>query len=220
MVLVFANWFDPRLIKVFGLVTDAGTLIFPLTFLLADIITEVYGYMAARRAIWLGLLFNLLFMLYGQLVIHLPSPKYVTHNDIFAQVLALDSRVVIASLISYLCAEPLNAYLIAKLKIFTKGRFIWLRFVSSTLVASGVDSFIFSAIAFYGVFAQKELIYLILTMWLIKVAIEIVGLPLSVYLAQKLKAKEKMDIYDVDTNFNLFSFKVAYKEAAKAEVRR
>ncbi|MGD9152540.1 MAG: queuosine precursor transporter [Gammaproteobacteria bacterium] len=213
MVLVFANWFDPRLVRVFGLVTDAGTLIFPLTFLLADLITEVYGYKIARRAIWIGLFFNLLFMLYGQLVIHLPSPKYPTHNDIFAQIIAMDSRVVIASVFSYLCSEPLNTYILAKIKILMRGKLMWLRFVSSTVIASGLDSCIFGTIAFYGVLTNYELFSLIVTMWLIKVVIEIIGLPVSVTLARKLKAAERVDIYDIGTNFNLFSFDVSYSKS-------
>src|SRR5260221_13755082 len=101
MVMALANWFDPRLITLFGLTTDAGTLIFPLTFLLSDLITEVYGYKQARRAIWCGFLFNAIFILYGQLVIHMPSPDYPTHNDSFDTLLAMNVRIIIASRISY-----------------------------------------------------------------------------------------------------------------------
>src|SRR3990167_4672910 len=109
MVIVLANWFDPRLIKIFGLTTDAGTLIFPLTFLLSDLITEVYGYKNARRAIWCGFLFNALFILYGQLVIHMPSPDYHTNNAMFDTLLATNVRIIIASCLSYLISEPLNS---------------------------------------------------------------------------------------------------------------
>lgn len=211
-VILLANWFDPRLVKVFGLTTDAGTLIFPLTFLLSDLITEVYGYKHARRAIWCGFLFNIVFILYGQLIIHLPNPDFPTQNAMFDAMLALNFRIIVASIISYLISEPLNSLVMAKLKIKTHGRYLGFRFLSSTLIASGVDSFIFSAIAFYGVMSNNNLLQLIFTMWLIKVAIELIGLPISVSLAKKLKQTEHLDIYDTRTDFNLFSLDAKYSE--------
>ncbi len=212
MVIVLANWFDPRLIKILGLTTDAGTLIFPLTFLLSDLITEVYGYKHARRAIWCGFLFNALFIVYGQLVIHMPSPDYPTNNQMFDTLLATNIRIIIASGISYLISEPLNSYVMSKLKIKMQGRFLGVRFISSTVIASGVDSFIFSVIAFYGVMSNVNLFYLILTMWFIKVLIEVAGLPISIRLAKKLKQTEKLDIYDKNTNFNVFKLDTKYVE--------
>lgn len=214
IVLLFANWFDPRLVSIFGLVTDAGTLIFPVTFLLADVITEVYGYKCARLAIWLGFLFNVFFILYGQLVVYLPSPAYATNNILFAKILALDLRVIVASIVSYICAEPLNSFIMAKLKIVMQGKLLWMRFVTSTFIAAIVDSMIFGCIAFYGVLSINHLFYLIFSMWLIKVLIEVLGLPISIYLARRLKAIEKIDIYDTNTNFNLFKLEVSYNKAA------
>lgn len=210
MVITLANWFDARLIHIFGLDTDAGTLIFPLTFLLSDLITEVYGYKNARRAIWIGALFNVIYIAYGQLVIHLPSPSYQTHNEMFDTILAVDSRVIIASFASYFISEPLNSYVLAKLKLKMHGRYLSIRFVLSTVVASGVDSAIFGAGAFYGMMSNGNLVSLILVMWLIKVFIEILGLPLSTKLAVMLKRAEKIDIYDVGTKFTLFSLDGVY----------
>lgn len=210
MVLAFANWFDPRLINIFGLTTDAGTLIFPLSFLLSDLITEVYGYKHARRVIWTGFLFNAIFLAYGQLIIHLPSPAYETHNNMFDTLIAADGRIIVASAISYLIAEPLNSLTMAKLKIKMSGKYMSIRFVLSTLFASGFDSFIFGAIAFYGVMSNINLLFLILTMWLIKVSIEIAGLPFSTYCAKKLKIMEQLDIYDNQTNFSLLSLDTVY----------
>jgi queuosine precursor transporter len=210
MVIVLANWFDTRLVHVLSLDTDAGTLIFPLTFLLSDLITEVYGYKHARRAIWCGFLFNFVFIAYGQLVIHLPSPSYPTNNASFDALLAANTRIIIASAISYLCAEPLNSLIIAKLKIKTKGRYMGVRFVLSTVVASGVDSVIFGTLAFYNVMSNINLFYLIVTMWLIKVFVEIIFLPISIGLAKKLKKLEQLDIYDKNTAFNVFSLNTSY----------
>lgn len=213
-VILLANWFDIRMIKIGGLETDAGTLIFPLTFILSDLITEVYGYKFARRAIWVGFLFNFVFLAYGQLIIHLPSPAYaLAVNDKFDSLLGFNARIIIASTISYLCAEPLNSYIMAKLKLKTHGKLMWLRFVLSTTVASLFDSFLFGALAFYGTMPNHDLIIFNLTMWGIKVFIEICGLPLSLGLARRLKLAEGLDMYDVGTKFSLFSLDAQYVQA-------
>lgn len=213
MVMTLSNWFDPRLIKLFGLTTEAGTLIFPLTFLLSDLITEVYGFKYARRAIWCGFLFNAIFIIYGQLVIHMPSPSFATNNASFDAIFASSSRIIFASIISYLISEPLNSFIMAKLKIKMHGRHLGLRFALSTIFASAIDSFTFGSIAFYGIIANDSLINLIITMWAIKSMIEIIGLPLSISLTNKLKRIEKLDIYDKRTDFNLFTFDVNYTKS-------
>ena len=210
MLLIFINLFDPRIVNIFGLVTDAGTIIFPLTFLLSDLITEVYGYKHARQAIWIGFMFSALFIIYGQIVIHLPDPPYPTHNDLFTTLFTLDRRVIIASTFSYLCSEPLNSFILSKLKIKTRGKFMSLRFIISTAISSGADSFIFGAFAFAGTMSNYNLLLLALTMWYIKVIMEVCGLPLTIKLVKILKKAEKIDIYDTDTKFNLFSLDASY----------
>jgi len=210
IVLIMANWFDARLVNIFGIITDAGTLIFPLTFLFSNLITEVYGYKFARQAIWLGFLFNILFLAYGQIVIHLPNPPYPTNNYLFDAILSINVRIIFASLVSYLCSEPLNIFLLAKLKIKSNGKLMWLRFLLSTIVAAGFDSFIFGGLAFYYTLTKTELLNLILTMWLIKVAVEIIGLPASLTLTYKLKRYAKLDIFDKNTKFNLFKLETKY----------
>lgn len=213
IVIVLANWFDPRLIHIFGFDTDAGTLIFPLTFLLSNLITEVYGYKHARLAVWCGFLFNAVFILYGQMIIHLPSPDYQTNNIAFDSLLTMNARIIVASAISYLCSEPLNSFIMAKLKIKMNGRYLGLRFILSTLFAAGVDSFIFGYIAFFGIIQSVHLLSLIFTMWFIKVLIEVIGLPISIKLVRKLKQFENIDIYDRKTNFNLFRLDTIYSQA-------
>ena len=212
MVMMMANWFDPRLIKIFGLTTDAGTLIFTLTFLLSDVITEVYGFKQARRAILCGFLFNVLFIVYGQIVIHMPSPDFSTNNQAFNELFGTNIRIIIASGISYLISEPLNSILMAKLKEKWEGEYIGARFLISTFIASGLDSIIFGFIAFFNIISNEDLSHLILTMFIIKVIIEIAGLPISVRLSKKLKEIEKLDIYDKETNFNMFTLDAKYTE--------
>lgn len=210
-VILLANWFDIRMIKLGNLETDAGTLIFPFTFILADLITEVYGYKFARRAIWTGFLFNFIFIIYGQIIIHLPSPDYaLATNTKFDDLLGFNARIIIASTISYLCAEPLNSFIMAKLKLKTNGSKMWLRFVSSTALASLFDSFLFGCLAFYGTMPNSDLLVFNFTMWGIKVFIEVCGLPLSLHLAKRLKKAEQLDMYDVGTKFSLFSLDANY----------
>ncbi len=211
-VILLSNWFDIRLIKIFGIETDAGTLIFPFTFLLSDLITEVYGYKFARRVIWIGFLFNFIFIVYGQLIVNLPSPDYaIINNQNFDSMIDLSMRIIIASTISYLFAEPLNSYIMAQLKIHTKGKYMALRFISSTFIASFFDSLIFGSIAFYKVIPNAKLFSFILHLWLIKITIEIIGVVFSLKLAKILKRIEKLDIYDIKTNFNLFKLEAIYR---------
>ncbi len=213
-VILLANWFDIRMIRIGNIETDAGTLIFPFTFILSDLITEVYGYKFARRAIWVGFMFNFIFVAYGQLIIHLPSPTYALDtNAKFDSLLGFNARIIIASTISYLCAEPLNSFIMAKLKLKTGGRIMWLRFVMSTAVASLFDSFLFGTLAFYGTMPLHDLLVFNATMWAIKVFIEICGLPVSLSLARKLKKAEGLDMYDIGTKFSIFSLDAKYANA-------
>ena len=210
-VILLANWYDIRLIHIGGIDTDAGTLIFPFTFLLSDLVTEVYGYKYARRAIWTGFLFNLVFIVYGQIVVHLPSPDFaLTASNHFDSLVSFNLRIIVASTISYFCSEPLNSYIMAKLKLKTDGKFMFFRFVISTVVASLLDSFIFGALAFAGTMSIVALVKFNTAMWIIKVVVEIFGLPLSLYLARRLKQHEQLDTYDDGTQFNLFSLDAKY----------
>ncbi len=211
MALVMANVFDARLIQIFGLTLPPGALIFPFTFLISDLITEVYGYKHARRAIWAAFLFNLIFLAFGQLISHLPSPVFnLENNAAFNKLLTLNTAVLLASFCSYLISEPLNAYTLAKLKIKYSGEYMGLRFVASTVVACGMDSLIFIPIAFGRFLPVQTLLHLILNIFLVKVSIELLGLPLSIRLARWLKQKEQIDIYDVNTNFNPVGLEVEY----------
>lgn len=210
MVFVFSNWFAPRLITIGPVFTGAGILIFPLTFLLSDIITEIYGYKHARRAIWCGLLFNIIFMVYGQVIIRMPAPEFATLNQNFDAVLNLNTRIIIASIVSYLACEPVNSFIMAKLKVKLKGAYMGIRFVASTVAAACLDCLIFLPIAFYGILENSVLLTFMLYLWFIKVLVEVVCLPLSIRLTKKIKRLERLDIYDDGTDFSLFSLDENY----------
>ncbi len=213
MIISISNWYDARLTSIFGLVLSPGALSFPLSFILSDTITEIYGYKNARLAIWAALLFNVLFLLFGQLVIHLPSPSFATNNQAFNKILNLNMWIVCASFVSYLASEPINAYLIAKLKIALSGKYMGIRFVSSTIIAAFVDSIIFIPIAYHGAVDTRHILIMILNIWVIKSVIEILCVPISIRVAKKLKSSEQVDIYDVNTKFNIFSLDANYSSS-------
>lgn len=215
-VLLLANWFDVRLVNLGILTIDAGTIIFPLSFLTADLLTEVYGYQWARRAIWVGFVFNMIFMLYGTLITHLPNEPSSQPSVLFDQIFSLNARIIIASTISYFICEPVNSLVVAKTKLRFNGRHMGARFLGSTVIASALDSSIFTVIAFTGVLPVAVLFKIMLDMWVVKVAVECLGLPLSTYLSRKLKQKEQLDVYDRNTVFSLFRWKINYTQADNA----
>lgn len=209
LVYIAANWFDARLIKILNFNTGAGALIFPLTYLLADIITEVYGYKNARRVIWLGLLFNLLFLLYGYLIYFLPTPN-INEQTIFNQFLYQGTRVIFASIISYLVTESFNSYLLAKLKLLLTGKYLGIRFLICLLITHTIDAITFCPIAFYGIIGNQQLYLFILQSWAIMTSMELILLPFAIRIAKIIKRYEQLDIYDEATNFNVFKLETDY----------
>jgi uncharacterized integral membrane protein (TIGR00697 family) len=211
MAIFTANWFDPRHIKVFGLCTGAGSIAFPLTYLLADIITEVYGYKNARIAIWSGLLFYSIFLFYGQFVIY-SLDSYVPGKTVLTSFLQVNNHIIFAAIASYLTTESVNSYLVAKLKVFFCGRYIGLRFVFSTLIAHIFNELVYAPIAFYGQMNLSNFIHHMLDSWLFMVSIELLLMPLSVRITKRIKIIERSDIYDSKTNFNIFSLDTRYSK--------
>ncbi len=218
MIIVLGNWFDLRLIKLFGVVTNAGTFIFAFTFFLSNLITEVYGYKYARLSIWGGFLFNVIVILYGQLVIRLPSPEYHSYNEMFDLLLQANNRAIVAGLISYFSAEPLNTFVMAKLKVEFQGRYVGARYILATVIAASVDSALFGFIAFYNTMNTRLLISLIFGMMFVKIVVNLLGVPFFVHFSKRLKNLEKLDIYDKGTKFNLFKLDTFYTLSANRYV--
>ncbi len=211
IVILTANWYNARIVEFFGIATDAGTIIFPITFIVSNLITEVYGYKYARKAIWFGFLFNIAFLLYGFAITNFESPDYAQQqNAMFDSIFAINIWIILGSFVSYWSSEPTNSYIMAKLKIVMNGKFMWVRFVASTVIASFIDSVIFTHIAFISLFDYVTIWSLIIVMWFIKIGIEIVGLTISLPTTRKLKKFEGFDRYDIGTNFAIFSTDCRY----------
>ena len=179
----------------------AAIIIFPISYILGDILTEVYGYRQARRVIWLGFFCNLVaviaFWVAGQLPA-LDANIQTAYEDVFNYV----PRILVASFAAYLVGEFANSFVLAKMKIKTKGRFLWTRTIGSTIVGQGLDAAVFIAIAFGGVKPGAMIGAMILTHWLVKTGYEAAATPFTYAVVNFLKRKEGIDTYDYDTDFN------------------
>jgi queuosine precursor transporter len=191
--LVVSNIIAVKLVQMSGRVFPAGLVIFPLSYVLGDVLTEVYGVRAARRVIWLGFACNLVALAAIQAAIHLPAldPDFQQAYD---KVLGTTWRLFVASLAAYVVGELANAYVLAVMKGATGGRFLWTRTIGSTIVGEGLDSLIFVSIAFAGTGAT--LANPIVTTWLIKVGWETVATPFTYAVVSYLKRTEGVDVYD------------------------
>jgi len=205
--LITANITAVKLVDLFGIILPAAIFIFPLSYITGDILTEVYGYRQARRVIWLGFFCNFIAVLAIWLGQILPAASFWDGQEAYKRILGYTPRLLVSSFLAYLVGEFANSFVLAKLKIITKGRWLWLRTIGSTLVGQGLDSLIFITLAFVGTIPLKALIAAVVAQWLVKSAYEAVVTPLTYAVVNFLKKKEGIDVYDHDTKFNPLSIK-------------
>jgi queuosine precursor transporter len=204
--LLTANIISVKLIVIGPLILPAGVVIFPVSYIVGDILTEVYGFRYARRAIWLGFAGNLMAVLAIWLTGVLPAPIFWQGQEAFNAILGFTPRLLLASVAAYLVGEFANSSVLAKMKIWSQGRHLWARTIGSTIVAQGLDSLIFIGIAFSGQMAAPALISAVLSQWLFKSLYEAIATPLTYLVVNTLKRVEGVDVYDVDTDLNPFTF--------------
>jgi uncharacterized integral membrane protein (TIGR00697 family) len=199
--LVVANILAVKLAEISGQVFPAGLVIFPLSYLLGDVLTEVYGFRAARAVIWLGFACNLVAVGAIQAAIHLPAAGFWQDNeDAYTATLGTTWRIFLASLSAYLVGELANSAVLARMKVATRGRWLWSRTIGSTIVGEGLDSLIFVTTAFAGTGAG--LANPIVTTWLIKVGYETAATPLTYAIVNFLKRREGVDVFDRETRLS------------------
>jgi len=203
-VLLISNIASLKIIRVGPFVYDAGTLIFPLSYIFGDVLTEVYGYSASRKVIWTGFFCAIMMSLTLGLVAIIPPDASWQWNDAFRALFSLVPRIVAASLVAYCAGEFMNSYVLAKLKIYTNGRMLWTRTIGSTIVGEFVDSVIFVSIAFIGVLNFHTVVAIIISNYIFKTAVEIIMTPATYKAVNFLKQSENEDFYDRKTNFNPF----------------
>ena len=200
--LIASNIIAVKLFIVADRVLPAAVIIFPLSYIIGDVLTEVYGYRQARRVIWLGFMANLVVVLAIWIGGLLPAAGFWDGQEAYERILGSVPRILAASFLAYLLGEFANAYILAKIKIAMQGRLLWVRTISSTIVGQGIDSGVFITLAFAGTIPASVLIELILTQWIVKTAYEAAATPLTYVTVGFLKRREDLDTYDTDTRFN------------------
>lgn len=213
--LVVSNIIAVRLISVhlssaIELTLPAAIVLFPIAYIVGDVLTEVYGYAAARRAIWIAFACNLLAVIAIWVAGILPSAPFWTAgvyespeqaDQAYRAILGFTPRLLLASFLAYLVGEFLNSFVLAKLKLRTEGRYLWIRTIGSTLVGQGADSAIFITVAFFGILPPSALATAILSQWLVKSAYEALATPLTYWVVNALKRSEGIDTFDRNTDF-------------------
>jgi uncharacterized integral membrane protein (TIGR00697 family) len=207
-VLLCANLIGAsKVARLGGLTFGAGVLFFPLSYVFGDVLTEVYGYARARKVVWAGFGAVGFASFMSWVVLAFPPAPGWPHQAAFQAVFGNTPRIVLASLVAYFCGEFANSYVLARLKVRTEGRFLWLRTIGSTIVGEGVDSLLFYPLAFAGVWADELVVTVMLTNYLFKVAWETAITPVTYRIVGFLKRAEAEDYYDRDTDFTPFSLK-------------
>jgi len=215
-VLVISNIIAVKLVQVSGLVLPAAVILFPIAYIFGDVLTEVYGYAQARKVIWTGFFCNFLAVAAIWVAGLLPAASFWSAGvfttaegaqNAYQAILGFAPRLLAASFIAYLFGEFLNSYVMARVKLVTRGRFLWVRTISSTLVGEGADAAIFITVAFLGIIPAPDLLTTILSQWLFKVAYEVLATPLTYWVVIRLKKAENEDYFDRGTDFGPFSLK-------------
>jgi uncharacterized integral membrane protein (TIGR00697 family) len=207
-VLMISNTTAQKMMSIGPFTLNAAIIIFPITYIISDLMTEVYGYARARRVAWASITGVILMSLMYQLIIAMPYIPEWKNQDAFEKVLGATPRIVFASVTALFIGDIVNCYVLAKMKIVSEGKHMWMRFIGSTIIAEGVDSVVFFTIAFAGVLPVEIMMSALLTGWFVKTLYEVVMLPVTYRIVNKLKQVEGVDFYDVNTNFTPFSLKI------------
>jgi uncharacterized integral membrane protein (TIGR00697 family) len=206
--LITANILAVKPIQLGPLLFPAGVIVFPISYIFGDVLTEVYGYARARQVIWIGFGCNLLAVVAIAIAGRLPAaPFWSAQTTAYASILGVAPRVLAASFTAYLVGEFLNSFVLAKMKVATSGRWLWTRTIGSTLVGQLADSAMFITLAFAGVWPGAELAAAIGTQWLLKSGYETLATPWTYLVVGVLKRAEGLDVFDVGTDYNPFRFR-------------
>ena len=203
-VLLISNVASSKILQLGPFTFDGGTILFPISYIFGDILTEVYGYRRSRRVIWVGFACAGLMAGVLMLVGALPPAKGWENQQAYEAILGTTPRIVLASLIAYFAGEFSNSFTLAKMKIWTSGRWLWTRTIGSTLIGEGVDTLLFVTIAFAGTLPWTLFWSIVVSNYVFKVGLEAIMTPVTYRITNFLKKAEHEDVYDVDTNFSPF----------------
>jgi uncharacterized integral membrane protein (TIGR00697 family) len=206
--LILSNIIGGKITTCFGYHIPAVLFMFPLTYIFDDILTEVYGFKVSRRIIWYGLFANLIIVLGSTIALSLPASPYWSDQTAYETVFRSSPRILIASTLGYLIGEFLNSIILAKLKILTSGKYLWLRTIGSASVSTIIDSSIYCLVAFYAILPIEVILQMIMIQYIFKISYEVLALPLTYRICNYLKTADAVDVYDYHTNFNPFSLRI------------
>jgi uncharacterized integral membrane protein (TIGR00697 family) len=205
VVLLISNLIAPKFFAIGPLRISAAQILFPITYIFGDVFTEVYGYSASRRAIWYGFFASFILVVISYIAVVIPPAPEFRDQAAFETIFKPVGRIVAASLLAYWCGEFANSFTLAKLKLRTKGRYLWTRTVGSTIVGQAVDTTVVMFAAFYGTRPLGVIFSLIVSGYLIKVIYETLMTPITYLIVNSLKRTEGIDHFDYGTNFNPFA---------------
>ncbi len=206
VILLVSNLVAQKICMIGPFAVTGAVLLFPITYIFGDVFTEVYGFGASRRAIWLGFFGTALLYLMGAIVIALPGAPDWKNQQAFTVVFGFIPRILAASLIAFWAGEFANSYTMAKLKLVTNGKKLWTRTIGSTIVGQGVDTLLVVTLTFAGKYPIHTLANIICTAYLLKVGYEVLATPITYWVIGRLKASEDADAYDRGVSFNPFHF--------------
>ncbi len=201
--LIAANLLETKVIEVCGLTLTCGLLVFPVSYIINDCIAEVWGFAKARIIIWSGFAMNFFVVAMGLVAVQLPAAPFWEGEEHFNFVFGMAPRIVVASLLAFLVGSFLNAYVMSRMKLKSRGRHFAFRAIASTLVGETADSLIFFPIAFGGVLGWAELIPLMVAQVVLKSMYEVVVLPLTTYVVKVVKRVEQTDVYDEGISYRI-----------------
>jgi queuosine precursor transporter len=206
-VLLITQTIAQKIANFGALNVSAGVILFPISYIFGDILTEVYGYARSRRVIWLGFGSSVLMAVVYWLAVWLPPAEGWPNQEAFATVLGFVPRIVAASLVAYWAGEFTNSYILAKMKVFTQGRHLWARTIGSTVIGQAVDTVVVMLVAFAGVLPGRLLLSVGVSIYLVKVSYEVLVTPLTYVIVYHLKRVEGIDVFDEHTDFNPFKLR-------------
>lgn len=202
--LIASNLLETKVINLLGLTATGGLIVFPISYIINDCITEVWGYQKAKLIIWTGFASNFLMIAFSQIAIIIPGAPFWKGEESFNFIFGLAPRIAIASLLAFLVGSFLNAYIMSKMKIASNGKNFSVRAILSTIIGESADSIIFFPIAFIGIIPIKEIIIMIWTQAILKSSYEIIILPITIKVVKTLKKIEGIDTYDKNISYKIF----------------
>ena len=205
--LITANVLETKQIQIGCLSLTGGLIVFPVSYIINDCVCEVYGYARARLWIWLGFVMNFIFVVFGALADAIPGAPYWNNDEGFHAVFGLAPRIAAASFVAFVVGSFINAYVMSRMKIASRGKHFSLRAVVSTVLGEGADSLVFFPLALWGVVPNAELLILIITQIVLKTLYEVMVLPLTIWVVKKAKKHEQLDFFDDGDDYSILRLK-------------